>query len=68
MFSLSDVGRALALVSALTSVVSATPLPEPQRIVIPPAQNAWQARHGLTSANYQNTFNQLVGQGYRLNW
>ncbi|KAK4442189.1 hypothetical protein QBC34DRAFT_456007 [Podospora aff. communis PSN243] len=68
MFSLSDVGRALALVSALTSIVSATPVPEPQRIVIPPAQNAWQARHGLTNANYQNTFNQLVGQGYRLNW
>jgi hypothetical protein len=68
MFSLSDVGRALALVSALTSVVSATPVPEPQRIVIPPAQNAWQARHGLTNANYQNTFNQLVAQGYRLNW
>jgi predicted cobalt transporter CbtA len=26
---------------------------------------AWQARHGLTSAQYQATFNQLVGQGYR---
>jgi basic membrane lipoprotein Med (substrate-binding protein (PBP1-ABC) superfamily) len=28
--------------------------------------SAWQARHGLTSAEYQTTFNQLVSQGYRL--
>jgi hypothetical protein len=27
---------------------------------------AWQARHGLTSAQYQTTFNQLVAEGYRL--
>jgi hypothetical protein len=27
---------------------------------------AWQARHGLTSAQYQATFDQLVGQGFRL--
>ena len=27
---------------------------------------AWQARHGLSSAQYQTTFDQLVGQGYRL--
>jgi hypothetical protein len=27
---------------------------------------AWQARHGLTPAQYQTTFNDLVGQGYRL--
>jgi CubicO group peptidase (beta-lactamase class C family) len=26
---------------------------------------AWQARHGLTSAQYQQTFNQFVAQGYR---
>jgi hypothetical protein len=26
---------------------------------------AWQARHGLTSAQYQQTFDQLVAQGYR---
>ena len=25
---------------------------------------AWQARHGLTAADYQNTFNQLTSQGY----
>jgi len=27
---------------------------------------AWQARHGLTPAQYQTTFDQLKGQGYRL--
>ncbi|KAF9099662.1 hypothetical protein BGX27_000546 [Mortierella sp. AM989] len=27
---------------------------------------AWQARHGLTSAKFQETFNQLVVQGYKL--
>jgi hypothetical protein len=27
---------------------------------------AWQARHGLTPAQYQATFNELVAQGYRL--
>jgi len=26
----------------------------------------WQARHGLTSAQYQATFDQLVGEGFRL--
>ena len=26
---------------------------------------SWQARHGLTSQQYQATFNQLVAQGYR---
>ena len=26
----------------------------------------WQARHGLTAADYQATFDQLVAQGYRL--
>jgi CubicO group peptidase (beta-lactamase class C family) len=30
------------------------------------AAPAWQARHGLTAAQYQQTFNQLVGEGYRL--
>jgi CubicO group peptidase (beta-lactamase class C family) len=29
---------------------------------------AWQARHGLTSAQYQSAFNQLLSQGYRLTW
>ncbi len=28
----------------------------------------WQARHGMTSAQYQQTFDELVGQGYRLTW
>ena len=27
---------------------------------------AWQARHGMTSAQYQSTFDQLGAQGYRL--
>lgn len=27
---------------------------------------AWVARHGMTSAGYQSTFDTLVGQGYRL--
>jgi hypothetical protein len=26
----------------------------------------WQARHGMTSAEYQQAFNSLTGQGYRL--
>ena len=30
--------------------------------------NPWQARHGLTSDQYQSTFNELVSQGYRLNY
>jgi CubicO group peptidase (beta-lactamase class C family) len=29
---------------------------------------AWQARHGLTSAQYQSEFNNLVSQGYRLTY
>jgi cytochrome c biogenesis factor len=29
-------------------------------------QNAWVARHGLSSAQYQAEFDKLVGQGYRL--
>ncbi|CAM5766824.1 hypothetical protein LMIY3S_01951 [Labrys miyagiensis] len=30
-----------------------------------PNQPAWAARHGLTSADYQQTFDQLTAQGYR---
>ncbi len=30
-----------------------------------PGASAWQARHGLTPAQYQTTFDQLVAQGYR---
>ena len=29
---------------------------------------AWEARHGLTAAQYQQTFDQLVAQGYRLKY
>jgi len=28
--------------------------------------SAWEARHGLTSSEFQQEFNNLVGQGYRL--
>ena len=28
----------------------------------------WQARHGLSSADFQTTFNSLTSQGYRLTW
>lgn len=29
---------------------------------------AWQAHHDMNSTAYQNEFNQLVSQGYRLRW
>ena len=29
---------------------------------------AWQARHGMTSAEYQSEFNNLTSQGYRLTY
>jgi len=32
----------------------------------PASSPAWVARHGMTSAQYQTTFNQLVGSGYTL--
>jgi len=28
----------------------------------------WRARHGMSSAEYQQTFDNLTGQGYRLAW
>ncbi len=31
-----------------------------------PSGPAWVARHGMSSANYQQTFDTLVGQGFRL--
>lgn len=30
------------------------------------ARPTWQARHGLTAAQYQSTFDQLTSAGYRL--
>src|SRR3569833_1711613 len=30
--------------------------------------NPWESRHGLTSAQYQQTVNDLVAKGYRVNW
>ncbi len=32
----------------------------------PVSAPAWQARHGLSAAQYQSTFDTLVGQGFRL--
>ena len=37
-------------------------------LIILPVQAQWEARHGLTSAAYQDTFNRLTSQGYRLTW
>ena len=37
-------------------------------LVILPVRAQWQAIHGYSSAQYQNTFNQLTSQGYRLTW
>ena len=34
-----------------------------RKLANPPA---WQARHGLTAAQYQSTFDMLAGQGFRL--
>jgi len=36
--------------------------------IILPVQAQWQATNGLTSTQYQDTFNQLTSQGYRLTW
>ena len=33
-----------------------------------PVHAQWQARHRLTSAEYQATFNTLTSEGYRLTW
>jgi DNA-binding transcriptional regulator of glucitol operon len=29
---------------------------------------SWQARHGMTAAEYQKTFDDMSARGYRLNW
>ena len=48
------------------------PIPPGPPVPIPPGstpektQAPWVARHGMTSAQYQQTFNELVGQGFRL--
>jgi hypothetical protein len=48
--------------------MSTTTFPDARYVAIweQSAGPAWQARHGLSSANYQKTFDQLVAQGYRL--
>ena len=55
------VRSAFALISAVSVVVGGTlcgAAPQPG--------SAWEARFGLTSPGFQQLFNQLVGQGYRL--
>jgi hypothetical protein len=49
-------------------VVVANGIPsDPWPVVLSPyGEGAWIARHGLTSAQYQQTFDDLVGQGFRL--
>jgi hypothetical protein len=37
-------------------------------IVAAQVLNPWQPQHGLTSDQYRSTFNELVSQGYRLNY
>lgn len=51
-FSKSALTWALALVSTVQAQIN----------------YPWEARHGLTSAQYQSTFDSLVGQGYRLSY
>ncbi len=55
------------LLGAITSSALASPQnPTFAAIWVKENSSAWQARHDMTSAQYQATFNQLVGQGYRL--
>jgi CubicO group peptidase (beta-lactamase class C family) len=50
LMDVSGYGSAAPLYAALWVKTAASP--------------AWQARHGLTAADYQTTFNQLAAQGY----
>lgn len=75
MFSLSTFSpfRALTLLSALTTLATANPVPVPEAKDTTPNLQArafppWVARHGLTSAGYQSTFDTLVSQGYHLTY
>lgn len=51
LMDVSGYGAATSLYAALWVKTAAPP--------------AWQARHGLTAAEYQATFNQLTAEGYR---
>ena len=53
---------------AITLVFSVHIYARPQIPLNSLASNPWQARHGLTSANFQSTFNSLTSEGYRLTW
>jgi hypothetical protein len=50
------------ITGALALVASVTGLALEKRA------NPWQARHGMTSGQYQTVFNDLTSQGYRLNY
>lgn len=70
-FSASALVRAFALLSVLSGVlpVTAASIPASSEGGLEArAPVAWQARHGLTSAAYQTTFNSLVDDGYRLKY
>ncbi|GAB1318292.1 Beta-lactamase [Madurella fahalii] len=70
-FSVPALGRALALFSVLGSVLPATAASIPANVndsLETRAAVAWQARHGLTPATYQSTFDSLVDNGYRLSY
>jgi hypothetical protein len=58
------------LMVAMASFSQATPLPadDTNNSLAARASSAWQARHGMTSANYQATFDKLVADKYRLTY
>ncbi len=80
--SLPALGRAITLLCSLTAVLPATAAPtanpSPEADPLPdiisstpgitPRGVPWVARHGLTSAQYQSTFNSLVSTGYKLTY
>lgn len=74
-FSLPALGRAVALLSTLTSILpaAAAPAPAPVAEAETSALEAragvpWVARHGLTSSQYQTAFDTYTSQGYKLSY
>lgn len=68
LFSVSTLRRALTFASTkarILSTVQPSPVPEESSKLETRAVE-WQARHRLTSAQYQTTFTELANQGYRL--
>ena len=75
--SIPVLGRAIVLLCSLTSVLPAIAAPtnpdtnvefESSSAITPRAGNPWAARHGMTSAQYQSTFDSFVKQGYKLSY